>query len=713
METTMPLLYVPVLAALQPVKLIVALLLLVGAGLFFHFLSIKTKQGIRSLLKPAILIFLAGTLLFCNGYYNPDAPTNPVTLLLRAAISSVEMFISETHLDEILLEKPGFLESSRGEWYLICFFGLYVAALMITFWAIVDLVGTGLRGRLQLFFRRSRPVTRKSYIFIGINEPSLALASDILANQPDAEPADIIFIDAAEEKKRRREISFSAFFHGEISGAAGKDAVLHTLGPGCLVLECRQTLQDTHANTIPALCKELGFSGLKPWLISPNTDIFLLFEDDQDNFRRLASLVSAGVSYPTLFCRLREDGISAKYVTFAASDNIKFLSLSSLSVQDLMTSSNGKLQPVNFVDIASDSDGRPLGYVSSDFNAMIVGFDEIGKAVLEYLYEFGSFVNGAGELNPSRLYVIDKRAEAVSGPYFSLKPGLSVRSGSNPGGRIVLECSDIQERRFWDNLGERIDSLNYVVVSLEDTDACIQAGADILTYAYANRRNGLHNFVVVVYIRESTPLQDELISRYTEDRNYGQHLYVFGREKVVWSYSFVSEAAADERAKIFYTKYLQASSDDPEVDGESSWDNRHATLREAVRKHDLALIEKITVQEFEDRHNYYHARTKKALGGKEPGQFISRIPAQYNGTHYTAPGNGPERSILEYLAIGEHLRWMCSYETRGYQVCLPGEKRDYLRKRHNYMIPYADLSEEIKHYDWITVKTTYLLDDKR
>ena len=701
------------LAASQPVKLIAALLLLAGAIFFFHFLSIKAKQGIRCLVKPAGWIFLAGTLLFYNGYYNPAAPTNPVTLVLRAAISSLEMFVSETHLDEIVLEKPGFLETPRGEWYLVVFFGLYVAALMITFWTIVDLVGRGLKGRYHLFWRRNTPAKRKSYIFIGINTPSITLATDILANQPGTVPADIIFLDAVTEKKRRRDVSFKAFFRGEIGGSAGKDKVLDRLGPGCLVLECRQPLQDNNAADLQSLCKSMGYSGLRPWLESANTDIFVLSDDGEDNFLKLTTLVSAGVQHPTIYCRCREDGLPAKYARSVSADNIKYISLASLSVQGLMWGENGQFQPVHFVDVATDADGRPQGYVTSEFNALILGFGLVGKEALGFLYEFGSFANGVGELSPSHIYVVDSQMGLLAGQFQTKHPGLTVCTPDNPGGRVILEGTGVRQDLFWTNLRNRIDKLNYIVVSSGDTSTNIQVGLDLLEYALANRQGGLRHFQILVWAPGYSQQEQELVSRFTEDQNYGDHLRLFGKDEEVWTYPIVTEADANRGAREFFAAYTKASGAEPETDGRHCWDIRHASLRAAFDRHDLALIEKISVQEMEDRHNYYHAHTKKALGGNDLGPAAASISEHFEGQHCSVPETAEEYGILERLAVGEHLRWVSSYEMLGYHACPPQSRRDYLKKQHESMIPYAALTEEVRHYDWITIKTTYLLDDKR
>ena len=77
----------------------------------------------------------------------------------------------------------------------------------------------------------------------------------------------------------------------------------------------------------------------------------------------------------------------------------------------------------------------------------------------------------------------------------------------------------------------------------------------------------------------------------------------------------------------------------------------------------------------------------------------------YEDKHYS--GSDPAvGQVLEYLAIGEHLRWEASHRAAGYQ---PGPEKAEDRKIHTDLVPYEDLSEVAKHYDWIVVRTSLKL----
>ena len=70
--------------------------------------------------------------------------------------------------------------------------------------------------------------------------------------------------------------------------------------------------------------------------------------------------------------------------------------------------------------------------------------------------------------------------------------------------------------------------------------------------------------------------------------------------------------------------------------------------------------------------------------------------------HYT--GNDPQvMEVLDYLAVGEHIRWMCSHQINGYRG---GDKLQEDLKVHPDIKPYELLTEPVKHFDWVVVKTT-------
>ena len=110
-------------------------------------------------------------------------------------------------------------------------------------------------------------------------------------------------------------------------------------------------------------------------------------------------------------------------------------------------------------------------------------------------------------------------------------------------------------------------------------------------------------------------------------------------------------------------------------------------------------------QKAQNYSNYFHASTKKALMDgplmDDPASVAKCIPIQYVDTMFT--GDVKTRKILEYLAIGEHLRWQASHVVLGYRR---GAKTDSLSKTHVFIKDYTKLNPKIQHYDWEVVRTT-------
>ena len=121
---------------------------------------------------------------------------------------------------------------------------------------------------------------------------------------------------------------------------------------------------------------------------------------------------------------------------------------------------------------------------------------------------------------------------------------------------------------------------------------------------------------------------------------------------------------------------------------------------------DLARKQEVMRKTGQDYANYFHAGVKLELCPEwlwKDSSVSDSIPLHAeNGVHY-AGDNAVAGEILDYLAVGEHLRWMGSHIAEGYKAGI--EKREDI-KTHPDIRPYYQLDEYAKHFDWVVVKTT-------
>ena len=68
-----------------------------------------------------------------------------------------------------------------------------------------------------------------------------------------------------------------------------------------------------------------------------------------------------------------------------------------------------------------------------------------------------------------------------------------------------------------------------------------------------------------------------------------------------------------------------------------------------------------------------------------------------------------DEAVLEYLAIGEHFRWNASHIMLGYRYA---EETSDLKKTHNCLVPFSELDDRTRHYDWLVVRNSLRFDCK-
>ena len=365
--------------------------------------------------------------------------------------------------------------------------------------------------------------------------------------------------------------------------------------------------------------------------------------------------------------------------------NLHFLDEALLTEKQLKLTP--ELYPVHFVERALDSDGEPMGWVKSPFNAIILGYGKVGQSVLSFLYEYASFVGEDKSPLPLSFEVLDQDATRLGGDFRVQHPGISEDC-------VCFRDLDVGTEAFWSYFNDKVTSVNYIAVDLGADELNAQIALDIIEVISRHKMQATPAIVVKLEDKERF---GSLFDFYSNSLGMDS-LFLLGSHDEIWTASNLFNDYIEPFAKRFHHSYCLATGSD------ETWESR----REAIWKKDVSELwkrqEYIRKNDL-DSGNYLHGKEKAILVPKrfiEDAGIADSIPSVYDGEHCIGLSE-KDSSILEYLAIGEHIHWMAALHIRGYR--LGTDKREDI-KEHSYLVDYFSLSEAVRHYDWIIIKTT-------
>ena len=172
---------------------------------------------------------------------------------------------------------------------------------------------------------------------------------------------------------------------------------------------------------------------------------------------------------------------------------------------------------------------------------------------------------------------------------------------------------------------------------------------------------------------------------------------------------FIKTEELDADARRFYASYLKLSEiynlsmgwkPDP------TWEQRE---EKGIRSEIYSKRCEARRKKMQDYSNCLHKTTKQLLceSYNEPASYnklAEQILTINEGSKHCEGEDIVTKNILEHLAVCEHLRWEASHLLMGYKPTTGNT--DDLKKLHCCIKPYNELSEIIKHYDWLVVKNS-------
>lgn len=592
---------------------------------------------------------------------------NLLSRVLFSVQYSLEMFLANT----IIFKEGvlGVLEDKNFMYQL--FLPLYGMAILTSGFAVFHFLSRRLYNWFWLTFHRS---TRKTHIFIGVNEASLFLANDIMAKHVKEQ---VVFVDIHDYQDNPKGMSIwdivSRFF--------------------------KDNKEVDELDNYVVLKADKGIYKIVRWLENGENNVYVLSDSQGLNVSILEQLWEHKDKFKCkIYCHAKKEGLINRYDNIADVENqVIFVDSSFLAVASLKKSKTGSMLPVNYVDIAKGTKTKSkLGYVTSAFNCAVVGFGETGKEMLKFIYEFGAFPDKDNGKAPFKCHIFDCNLDTELGEL-----GLdlaTLRSSVAKESEFELHSCAVGTVEFRDELRKIIKDLNYIVVCLGDDNKNIETALNVVECAVIEGRNLSDKFCVVVRQSSISKLNQDTLDN--ANSTYCGCIHAFGMKKEIWRTYIISNEELDSDARRFYESYSKLSDVLNEKNGWSlspSWEKRE---KESVRSKSYKERSQARRQKMQDYSNSLHKTTKRILCDPY-GELAMSIYSTNEGTLHCCE---KDKEVLEHLAVCEHLRWEASHLLMGYKST--DGTTDDLKKVHKCIRPYHELDEVTKHYDWLVVKNS-------
>lgn len=488
-------------------SLLLQLFLFAVLILYVWFLS-TSKIGLKKLRYSAFVIWVMGTVLYMYGFMREGFEEGLASVLLRAMLSSVELFVSETELYEIE-------EVQHEPFFLDFFIFTYTCAVVTSISALISLFGQRIMTKFQLKYHKKDKI---AHVFLGIDDKTFALAKSIsdAGKLGDSKIAFVTFPDKREAEK----ITVGHLFQGMLHNASKK---LQISSDSMILLKASCTLSDVIANE--DILSQLGLELLKR-KINKNTIFYLLSDDKPQNVRHTLKLITDPFfKEQPIVCRACKDGLTDYYNLILRGSNVHFVYPSTMVSQDLSRDVN--YHPATVVDVVKDDQGRGLGCIEGGFNAWVIGFGETGQITAHILYEYSNFLHEDGSRAPSHITIVDDNMEMIEGFYRAGVPGVEHD-------RISYEHMRIGSNEFWNKLRKEIDDVNYIAITLGDDEHNMEVACSIYRYVNNMRKNGWHNMKIVVRCARCIERHRHLLQSLDKTTG-GGHIFAYGEYRKIFT----------------------------------------------------------------------------------------------------------------------------------------------------------------------------------
>lgn len=753
---------------------IAAFFICVLVGLILYGISkrlLKTRTSELKLKPLFIGAWILSFIVYDVGMYTGQY----ISLLTNAPMAVIHAFESFLMGSDI----SAIHEPFHSSWFFMFFFSAsHALSAFASALFLIKIFGFNIIQKLRLFVERRKSIKPETYILWGVNDITYKMAASIKQHYENISPEyaknppyRIIVVKTAGDsgEAETTALGFNKIF--EIISL--KDSELQELQQiGCFIANSSYIGMDSLSEISAGSCNshhdiiggELRLRSLSRILerkTARKIHILLLSDDEKQNLHDVSVLLkdstlnnfSRKADHNVVFyCHARYNGVHRVIEDQTGFDNMEVRLIDSSHINVELLKGNDLLLPVQYVDVAPDAT------VTSAFNAMVVGFSEVGQDATRFLYEFGAFVkSGSDAQRPARsdfhLDVVDSRMADKAGAFVANAPAINPSLSfdpelKNPDALIELHNLDCRSVAFYKLLEEKITTLNYIVVATDDDELNMTMGVRIFRAATRYRANldklciliRVHNdddghFVKIAdYYNRLWAAQDESnIQGKNPNTGYRRDdtreekrklpIYIFGQDKDVYTYDNIIDDIVIQKAIRFKEKYEASTNPEYKNDIKTMWQKEKESLMQVDSDYHpaYACVMRLRRTQGQDIANSLHCRTKellreKALAGNGiidfPWDSLQRCPEQ---TKYTGKSGGeidPRISrFLTVMAQTEHLRWNASHEILGYVYDKAG--KDEIRLHHDCLTDWENLEDSVRSYDNNVVDLTFGIIDAR
>lgn len=725
----------------------------------------------RHISKFFIAFWVLGFIVYDVGTYTGE-PWSLIGNAPMVAIHAFEMFL--VHSDTSAIH-----EELHSSWvYMSVYSFAHLMAAIISLLFVLKHFGFNIIAGMRMYCA-AHGFTKKevAYVFWGMNDATYYLAKDIKKHY-----------DAKTSKKAKNNYRIIIVRTNEDNETAtvhnGMERLFNFLSLKDKDLGRLEKLECLTTNTFMSITKlniptketeilqeQLRLKSLRRIIQKKTTGavhIFSLSEDHSYNIQAIANLKrdktlwdfvlpqngSAQPKKVTFYCRARYNSIHRVIEDEQLKPGLEVRVVDTAHISIELMKQNVELQPVSFVDI------KPDATVSSAFNSLIVGFDEVGFDAVRFLYEFGAFVKHGCTSNhvvrsDFHCHVVDSQMSKKSGIFVanapSIKPKLAFNNeGDSPkdDSLITLHEMDSKSTDFYEKLKEWITDLNYIVIAQDDDEQNIALGVRIFRMAVKYRKNLDDHFRILIRVKhdegghfkqitehynrlwkgylERKSKESDQLERQTEvtSNEYpGKPLTLFGTEKDTYQFKYIVDESLKDQAKMYKKRYDESISALKRQAGEAgdriiSWDEESRLYMQLDSEHrgyspTYSNVMKLRRRQSQNIENCTHKYTKHRLAIVALGPVLfkeltshhlyrNNNEIEYHWKDHVTPKKEVVK-VLDVLAQTEHLRWIASHEVLGYELKGNEGFQDEARLQHGCMVPWEDLTEVTKSYDYNVV----------
>lgn len=709
--------------------------------------KVAKKERFLLFLVSMMLLFLAtGTALYLWAFQleHEDSINNEegvflftnAEYLLRSLVCSFQLFTASID--------SNVLDGIKGHEYVK---GLISLQAVLSFACTIAILISLAYARVRAYIKLHKQTTidesqNHLYVFFGMNEPSKLLAKSIQAKERNG--GVVLFVEnnqVNEDDQNGWDSIVGLFTHRRqtFSEADNLDARV-TFTETRL---CDVDIEDINDNDLGKkdVLKEINLIKLKELICklkdypkNAELHIFFLSSNEDENIQAMSVLARDATINEVnnsiiqkFYCHARQNGLNRVVEDIAVKRglDVRIIDSSHLSIE--LLKANQDYHPVKLVDIDKDNPTT----VSSEFNSLVIGFDEAGQDAMKFLYEFGAFVSNEGTSekeirSPFHCIAVDKRMNELQGVFSTFAPAAIAQKNSDETSLIELVQCDCLTSEFFKNVLDKDlrQKLNYVVITLGNDDLGMMLAIRILNHIRRERENLSR---LRIFVRSYRPERESYMQKIANYYNEGYNqdckndvfktqaiIIPFGQSEKIYSYDMIIREDLIEQGKTFQKRYC-------EMKGETEfWDDRHAKLTGAKdkqgnvipvgkRKVSLNKMRELRRKESQDLANALHAGTKiyllntfiekegsweKIFSNYFDDSGKPKCDGSYDKIRYPYLSIKENQAILN-LARLEHLRWNASHEMLGYTIADTDIHSCNERTRqHNCLRPWEELDEE-------------------